>query len=72
MKFIQSLILRLFPDAEVESRRWTFTCGQCQAISDVWEAGGVRYKAFGKPTVLLRCPKCQQRTFSTLSKDEYL
>ena len=68
----QRMVSWLFADAEAETRRWGFTCNQCGARSDVWEAGGVRYKASGNPTSLLRCPKCGQRTFSQIARDTVL
>lgn len=40
-----------------ESKRYKFDC-TCGKTSDIWEIGGVRYKAYGKPTTLVKCPHC--------------
>ncbi len=70
MTRLQRFVLWLFPEAEVDSRRWTFVCTACGQRSDVWEAGGIRYRASGRPTSLVRCPKCRARTFSQISREE--
>ena len=40
-----------------ESEKWFMVCG-CGHPTNVWAAGGIRYKASGKPTTVYRCPKC--------------
>lgn len=61
MNFFQRLVTRFLPDAEAESRKWVFTCPNCQQESDIWEIGGVRYKAYSKGKWTgIKCPKCGQ------------
>ena len=53
---------RWFQQMEAESRAWIMTCSQCGAQRSIWEAGGVRWKAAGNPTVRTRCGSCGQAT----------
>ena len=55
-------------DAETESRKWVATCPRCQQESSVWDMGGVRYKAYGMKTTLVRCPKCGKRSFMQIHR----
>ena len=51
----------LFAAMERESRLWKAECPHCQAdTTDIWRAGGVRYKAVGEPRNRIRCPRCNQ------------
>jgi len=45
-------------DAEAESRKWTAVCPRCQSVNSIWDVGGMRYKAAGRPIKLVRCPNC--------------
>ena len=70
MSIIQSLV-RLLPkglgkDIEAQSRSWILRC-PCGHETSVWDAGGVRYMAAGRPSRLARCPKCGL-TWHTLQK----
>ncbi len=40
-----------------ESKRYQFDCS-CGKTSSIWDIGGIRYKAYGKPTTLVKCPHC--------------
>jgi len=57
----QRFFLRLLPwwagAIEAESRSWVATCA-CGSTFSVWDAGGIRFRASGEPTRLLRCPAC--------------
>lgn len=55
MKFMSP---KMRAEAEVESRKWQATCPRCQSVNSVWEMGGIRYKAAGRPIRLVRCPNC--------------
>lgn len=46
--------------AEAESRQWIGRCKHCGADNSVWDIGGLRYGAAGRPTKLARCPKCRK------------
>jgi hypothetical protein len=47
-------------EAESESRRWIAACPTCQSANSVWDVGGMRYKAAGKPIKLAQCPNCRK------------
>ena len=48
--------------AEAESRQWMATRANCNATDSVWDLGGLRYKAAGRPVMRIRCPHCGQTT----------
>ncbi len=49
----------LFAAMQRESRQWKAECPHCRAdTTDIWETGGVRYKALGEPRNRIRCPRC--------------
>ncbi|HYD13429.1 MAG TPA: hypothetical protein VEC11_11345 [Allosphingosinicella sp.] len=51
----------LFAAMQRESRLWKTECPHCQTdTTDIWEIGGVRYKALGEPRNRIRCPRCNQ------------
>lgn len=62
MGFLRKIIIALsgkrFAHAmEAESRQWMMRCKEGHEIS-VWEAGGIRYKAYGKKWTYTWCPGC--------------
>jgi hypothetical protein len=59
---------RWFAAAEAESRQWMIRC-PCGAARSVWDAGGIRWKAAGRPRKWLRCDSCGERTWHTVEKD---
>jgi len=67
----QRLATRLLPwwaDAmEAESREWRTSC-PCGHEFSVWDAGGVRFKASGTTTTVLRCPSCGQTSSMTVAR----
>ncbi len=63
MGLVQAFVTRCLPKRwaaaiEDESRRWRVVCQTCGTESNVWDAGGVRYKAAGNPVKLFRCRHC--------------
>ena len=51
----------LFAAMARDSRHWQAECPHCRAdTTNVWEMGGVRYKAAGEPKRRARCPRCGQ------------
>lgn len=63
MPILRSLILKFVSretaaKMEAESRKWKLKC-KCGHETNIWEIGGIRYKAFsrGKKT-MIRCPTC--------------
>lgn len=67
---LRQLVLRLFPalaaDMEAESRQWMLQCQRCGGETSVWDRGGIRYKALGRPRRYARCDQCQQRSWLKL------
>ena len=49
-----------FAEMERESRAWVVE-GVCGFRSNVWEVGGIRYRAQGKRTTWGKCPLCGRR-----------
>ena len=67
---LRDLILAVLPsaiakDMENESRAWIMTCSQGHEQS-IWDAGGIRYKAAGKPVKVAWCPACHRFRVQTL------
>ena len=72
MSAVQRLAKKLLPkrivDAmEAESRQWRVVCA-CGHDRSIWDIGGIRYKATGKPRTLLKCPECGKRTWHRVLK----
>ena len=68
MVTLQGLILSLVPrrwaaSMEADSRAWHAVCPDCGRARSVWEMGGIRWKAAGRPRWLLRCDGCGRRTW---------
>lgn len=69
MSVVQNIMKRLLPSSwaasmERESRQWMLKC-PCGFERSVWELGGVRWKAKGKPRRYATCPSCGERTWHT-------
>ena len=43
---------------EKESREWIARCRGCGYELSAWERGGIRWKAAGRPVMVVKCPKC--------------
>ena len=63
LKFI--LPARAFPAVKVGTKQWLAEC-PCGHERDVWDSGGVRYKAAGEHRGLGHCPAWGK---ATLAKD---
>jgi hypothetical protein len=57
-----------FARMEAESRDWYWTCSSCGHEFSVWDAGGIRYRARGNPTRLVRCPMCETAAMLRLKR----
>jgi DNA-directed RNA polymerase subunit RPC12/RpoP len=53
---------------EAHSRAWVAECPACGHRRSIWELGGIRYKAAGRPRIGLRCPQCGKWGWHRLSK----
>ncbi|MBK9124264.1 MAG: hypothetical protein IPM16_14260 [Chloroflexi bacterium] len=63
MSAIQRFFKRILPakwaaNMETESKRWVFTCENCDTQSSFWDIGGIRWKATGDKRTVIRCPAC--------------
>ena len=58
---------KFFKKAKTESQNWYFKCN-CGNEFNIWELGGIRYKAKGNPIKIVRCTKCQKLTARKLFK----
>ena len=75
MGFLQDLLRAIVPrhwmdEMEAESRSWLLRCNICGLERSVWETGGVRWKASGRPSRLMRCPQCGRATWHTLHRTQ--
>jgi hypothetical protein len=53
---------RAFAAVRAGTKEWLIEC-RCGHKRDLWEAGGVRYKAAGEPRQYLPCPACEEGTW---------
>jgi len=71
---LRKVILRLMPtraaEIEHESRSWIVECPKCGHKVSVWDSGGIRYKARGKPRRYGRCENCNQRSWLRLYREQ--
>ena len=72
MGLIQRAVLAIVPgrvaqSMEAESRSWVARC-PCGAETSVWEMGGIRWGASGRPIRLLRCGACGAAFVGTLER----
>ena len=73
MNFLQELLMAIVPrrwadEMEAESRSWVLHCNVCGLERSVWEVGGVRWKAAGRSSRRMHCPRCGQTTWQTLCR----
>jgi len=58
---------RAFAAVRAGTKLWLAEC-PCGHQLDVWDAGGVRYKAAGERRQLARCPACGKVTMHKIRK----
>jgi len=58
---------RVYATIEADTRKWLIEC-PCGHRRDLWEMGGIRYKAAGEPRRLMRCPHCGHLTWHKIRK----
>jgi hypothetical protein len=46
-----------FEKMKEDSQKWKFDC-DCGKTSNIWEIGGIRYKARGEQWSGIKCPAC--------------
>jgi hypothetical protein len=59
----------LFQKMMEDSKRYRFTCS-CGKESSIWDIGGIRYKASGKPRTWIKCPHCGKFAMQKIYKTE--
>jgi hypothetical protein len=69
MKKLLKFILpeKTFASVRDETKEWLIAC-PCGHARDLWDAGGVRYKATGEPRRYLACPKCDRARWHTIRR----
>lgn len=65
LKFI--LPAKAFAAVREGTKLWLAEC-PCGHKQDIWDSGGVRYKAAGEPTRLGRCSACGKSTLQKIRK----
>lgn len=53
---------------EAESRSWNMRCQACGTERSVWDVGGIRWKASGRPLRRLWCAVCGKITTHTVER----
>lgn len=76
MSLLQRFFVRLLPrrwarQMEAESRTWFLRCS-CGFARSVWDLGGIRWKAAGRPRTYSpgKCPQCGRRSWLQLTREE--
>ena len=49
-----------FAAHKAQSEKWIVACPHCGLRRNIWELGGMRGGATGKPATRLRCPSCNK------------
>jgi hypothetical protein len=65
LKFI--LPAKAFAAVRAGTKEWLAEC-PCGHKRDIWDSGGVRYKAAGEPRCLGHCPACRKNTWHKIRK----
>jgi DNA-directed RNA polymerase subunit RPC12/RpoP len=62
-KFLRFILpARAFEAIKTDTKQWLIEC-KCGHLRDLWNEGGVRYKASGEPRQYIKCPECRQKTW---------
>jgi hypothetical protein len=59
-----------FESMEKESKTWMVQCSNCKYEKSIWEMGGIRAGASGKPKLYTKCSNCNQRNWHTIYKKD--
>lgn len=73
LSFMQKLMQMIsskqgFEVMERESKTWMVQCSNCKFERSIWELGGIRSSATGKPKTYMKCSNCNQATWHTIYK----
>jgi hypothetical protein len=58
----------LFEKMMEDSKRYRFTCSNCEKESSIWDIGGIRYKATKKARAGAWCPHCKKFSMQKIYK----
>ena len=76
MSRVQRFLLTIVPKswrASIirESKRWRIRCLTCQYSQSVWDAGGVRWKAYSRgKRICAACPCCGRLRCAAVEREE--
>ena len=75
MSSLQKFFVRILPrrwaeSMEADSRSWMMRCS-CGFSRSIWDLGGIRWKAEGRPCTFsfMKCPQCSKRSWHKLVRD---
>lgn len=71
MGFWQKFLRSVSPDPaeiEAETRKWWVTCRTCGNSRNLWDVGGVRYKASGTKSSYGNCSTCGRKRWLKIHK----
>lgn len=73
LSFTQKLIQMFsskqsFEGMQNESATWMVQCLNCKYEKSIWEMGGIRSGASGKPKTYMKCSNCNQRHWHQIYK----
>lgn len=73
MSTIQSIVKALvsresYANMEKESRSWMVQCPNCKSERSIWDMGGIRWGASGKPRTYQLCFHCNQPGWHVIYK----
>jgi transposase-like protein len=73
MSTIQSIVKALvsrdaYASMERESRSWMVQCPNCNSERSIWDMGGIRWGASGKPRTHQLCFNCNQPGWHVIYK----
>lgn len=67
-RFLRAVLpARAFEAVRAGTKEWLAEC-PCGHKRDIWDSGGIRYKAAGEPLRLGRCPMCGRSTMHRIRK----
>ena len=75
MPKLRDIILRLMPRtwreaAIADSKLWQTRCSSCGHLSNFWDMGGLRWKAYGEPLTGFPCPTCGRFRMHKITKPD--
>lgn len=75
MNRVQKFVTVLLParwaaDMERESRSWMARCENCGETASIWDRGGIRWKAAGRPRAYGKCRACGRNAWHTITREQ--